>query len=225
VYFPGDEGLEGPEYLYNTAPFWVSLTVPSCGAGAVMYTEPVWLGATSDPYTPVQWDLLATTGAVAQALLIVPGALADRCAPRAAAPARLCFGGGVVSAGAYVAMANLLAAHWHDMRPRGVFARALACEAAAGLGAAALLVAALLSAGANARADAARATRREGYLVLGVPTFALVKNLRVTFSAHVRSRLRNKVVTLAAVSSYPHMGHVRAETGCALVAHAYGRER
>ena len=60
----------------------------------------------------------------------------------------------------------------------------------------------------TARADAARATRREGYLVLGVPTFALVKNLRVTFSAHVRSRLRNKVVTLAAVSSYPHVGAV-----------------
>ena len=62
VFFMGDENdMEGPEYLYNTAPFWVSLTVLSCGAGAVMYTEPVWLGATSDPYTPVQWDLLATT--------------------------------------------------------------------------------------------------------------------------------------------------------------------
>ena len=35
----------------------------SCGAGAVMYTDPLWDGSMSDAYTTHQWEWLATTSA------------------------------------------------------------------------------------------------------------------------------------------------------------------
>ena len=85
VFFLGDENsMEGPEYLYNTAPFWAALAALSCGAGAVMYTEPLWLGATSSPYSPGEWEALATVAMASQALY--SGAISRRGADATPAP-------------------------------------------------------------------------------------------------------------------------------------------
>ena len=161
LFFVGDENtMEGPEYLYNTAPFWAALAVLSCGAGAVMFTDPLWDGAVSSTYSNAQWTRLATASAVSQALVLLPGALIDaadaRGARRAAtARARVACGAGALTTLAYAAATALLAAASDDMQSGdGAFARMLTYTALAGLGAAGLTMAALQ---ARDRADRARA--------------------------------------------------------------------
>jgi hypothetical protein len=94
--------------LLHLVPFWASIAVLSCGAGAVMYVQPVWLPTTSDPYTDGQWNALGTVAAVFQLLYLLPGHAIDRMGP-CDGPARVCAASGVATAlGCFVAMLLLM---------------------------------------------------------------------------------------------------------------------